>query len=41
MLVEREPQIVKCLTEKMLMYATGRLLGSDDRGEVNQICLEL
>ena len=41
MLVEREPQIVKCLTEKMLTYATGRLLESGDRGEVNQICREL
>ena len=41
MLAEREPQIVKCLTEKMLTYATGRLLESDDRGEVDQICLEL
>ena len=41
MLVEREPQIVKCLTEKMLTYATGRMLESGDRGEVNQICREL
>ena len=26
MLLEREPQVVHCLTEKMLTYATGRLI---------------
>ena len=37
MLLEREPQVVHCLTEKMLAYATGRLLEAGDRGEVDQI----
>jgi hypothetical protein len=37
MLLEREPQVVHCLTEKMLTYATGRLLEVGDRGEVNRI----
>lgn len=41
MLLEREPQVVRCLTEKMLIYATGRLLESVDRGEVDRIVREL
>ncbi len=41
MLLEREPQVVHCLTEKMLTYATGRLLEAGDRGEVNRIVSEL
>ena len=41
MLLEREPQVVHCLTEKMLAYATGRLLEADDRGEVNRIVSEM
>ena len=41
MLLEREPQVVRCLTEKMLTYAAGRLLESTDRGEVDRIVGEL
>lgn len=41
MLLEREPQVVHCLTEKMLIYATGRLLEAGDRGEVERIVSEL
>jgi len=41
MLLERESQVVRCLTEKMLTYATGRLLESTDRGEVDRIVGEL
>ena len=40
-LLEREPQVVHCLTEKMLTYATGRLLEVGDRGEVNRIVSEM
>jgi hypothetical protein len=41
LLLERETLVVRCLTEKMLSYATGRLLEVGDRGEVNQIVAEL
>lgn len=41
MLLERESQVVHCLTQKMLTYATGRLLEVGDRGEVNRIAAEL
>lgn len=41
MLMEREPQVAHCLTEKMLTYATGRLLEAGDRGEVDRIVAEL
>ena len=41
MLLEREPQVVHCLTEKMLTYATGRLLEAGDRGEVDRIISEM
>mgnify|MGYP002858591774 FL=1 len=41
MLKEREPQIVRCLTEKMLTYATGRRLEPTDRGEINRIIGDL
>jgi hypothetical protein len=41
MLREREPMIVRCLTEKMLTYATGRKLEVRDRGEVNRIIDQL
>jgi hypothetical protein len=37
MLLEREHQVVHCLTEKMLSYASGRLLEVGDRGEINKI----
>lgn len=41
MLLERESQVVHCLTEKMLTYASGRLLEADDRGEVDRIVEKL
>ena len=41
MLLEREQQFAHCLTEKMLTYATGRLLEAGDRGEVDSIVAEL
>ncbi len=41
MLLEREPQLVHCLTEKMLTYATGRRLEVGDRGEIDRIVSEL
>lgn len=37
MLLAREPQVVRCLAEKMLAYATGRLLEAGDRGEVDRL----
>ena len=37
MLLKREPDFARCLTEKMLTYATGRRLEPIDRGEVNKI----
>jgi hypothetical protein len=41
MLLERESQVAHCLTEKMLTYATGRLLEAGDRGEIDRITAEL
>ena len=41
MLRKREPQIVRCLTEKMLIYATGRKLEPTDRGETDRIIRKL
>ena len=41
MLLERESQVVRCLTEKMLTYATGRVVEAGDRGEVDRIVEEL
>lgn len=41
MLRDREPQIVRCLTEKLLVYATGRKLETTDRGETNRIITKL
>lgn len=41
MLLERESQVAHCLTEKMLTYATGRLLEASDRGEIDKIVAEL
>jgi hypothetical protein len=37
MLLEREEQVVRCLAEKMLTYATGRLMEAGDRGEIDRI----
>ena len=41
MLVEQEKQFTKCLTEKLLTYATGRHLEPSDRGEVDRIIKSL
>ena len=41
MLMERKPLVVRCLTEKMLTYATGRKVEAADRGEINQIAVAL
>ncbi|MEM7474136.1 MAG: DUF1592 domain-containing protein [Planctomycetota bacterium] len=41
MLLEREADVTRCLTEKLLTYASGRLLESSDRGEVDRIVGEL
>ncbi len=41
MLKERKSLIVRCLTEKMLTYATGRRLEAIDRGEVDKIIEKL
>ncbi len=41
MLKERKPLIVRCLTEKMLTYATGRRLEAIDRGEIDRIVEKL
>ena len=41
MLMQRKLLVVRCLTEKMLTYATGRQLEAVDRGEVDLIVSEL
>ena len=41
MLLEREPQVVRCLAEKLLTYATGRLLEPGDRGEIDRLVTDL
>jgi hypothetical protein len=41
MLMERKSLVVRCLTEKMLTYATGRRLEAIDRGVVDRITAEL
>ena len=41
MLVENESQVVRGLTRKMLAYASGRVLEPVDRGEVEEIVLDL
>ena len=41
MLLKREPDFARCLTEKMLTYATGRRLEPLDHGEVNKITTAL
>ena len=40
-LLERESQVARCLTEKMLTYATGRLLEVGECGEVDSIVKDL
>jgi hypothetical protein len=39
--MEKRQLVVRCLTEKMLIYATGRKLEVLDRGEVDRIVEEL
>ena len=41
MLMDRKHLIVRCLTKKMLTYATGRHLEAVDRGEIDRITAEL
>ena len=41
LLMEKKQLVVRCLTEKMLIYATGRKLEVLDRGEVDRIVTEL
>jgi hypothetical protein len=40
-LLEREDDVVRCLTGKLLTYATGRILGPADRGQVESIASAL
>ena len=37
LLLERKRDVLRCLTEKLLSYASGRLLETTDRGMVNGI----
>lgn len=41
LLLTREDDITRCLTEKLLSYASGRILEPLDRGEVDRIVSEL
>jgi hypothetical protein len=41
MLLDQKPLVIRCLTSKMLTYATGRKLEAVDRGEVDRIVTEL
>ena len=41
MLLDRKELVTRCLTTKMLTYATGRKLETTDRGEVDKILEEL
>ena len=41
MLLTRKEQVARCLTEKMLTYASGRILEPTDRGEVDRIVSKL
>ena len=41
LLMEKKELVVRSLTEKMLIYATGRKLEVLDRGEVDRIVTEL
>lgn len=40
-LLKKEPQVVRHLTEKLLVYSTGRRLEATDRGEVDRILTDL
>ena len=41
MLMDRKPQVTRCLIEKLLTYSSGRLLEPTDRGEVDKIVAKL
>ncbi len=41
MLLARQPDVTRCLCEKLLTYASGRLLEPGDRGEVDRIVGEV
>ncbi len=41
MLMDRKKLVARCLTEKMLIYATGRKLEATDRGEVDRLVAQL
>ena len=41
MLLERELDLARCLTEKIATYATGRRMEIDDRGRIDQIVNQL
>lgn len=41
MLLSREEDVTRCLTEKLLSYASGRLMEPGDRGEVDRIVSDL
>jgi hypothetical protein len=41
MLLGREEQVTRCLTEKLLTYSTGRVLEPADRGDVDKIVEQL
>ena len=37
MLIERQRQVTRCLTEKLLSYSSGRTLEPTDHGQVDEI----
>ena len=41
MLMEKKEQVTRCLTEKLLTYASGRLIETTDRGEIDAIVAKL
>jgi hypothetical protein len=41
MLMAKKPQVTRCLTEKLLIYASGRLMEATDRGEIDKIVSSL
>jgi hypothetical protein len=41
MLMARKSLVTRCLTEKLLIYASGRLMDATDRGEIDKIIFSL
>ena len=41
MLLTREKEVTRCLTEKLLSYSSGRLMEPVDRGEIDRIVIDL